>query len=59
MLIEIKSPVDNKVIGVMVVNPKTFSTGSTGFFGSTKLEIEGERYQVQFQAVKIGSKPQK
>lgn len=56
MLIEIKD-VNGKVVGVMVVNPKTFSTGSTGFFGSTKLEIEGARYQVQFQAVKIGSKP--
>lgn len=58
MVIEIKDN-NGKVVGMMIVNPKTFSTGSTGFFGSTKLEIEGERYQVQFQAVKIGSKPTK
>lgn len=55
MLIEIKDA-NGKVVGMMIVNPKTFSTGSTGFFGSTKLEIDGARYQVQFQAVKIGSK---
>lgn len=55
MIIEIKDS-NGRVVGVMVVNPKTFSTGSTGYFGSTKLEIDGARYQVQFQAVKIGSK---
>jgi len=36
---------------------KKFSTGSTGFFASTKLELNGKRYQCQFQLVEIGSKP--
>jgi len=35
---------------------KKFSTGSTGYFASTKLELNGKRYQCQFQLVEIGSK---
>lgn len=39
---------------------KKFSTGSVGFFSSSKIETgENERYQVQIQAVLIGSKPKK
>jgi hypothetical protein len=36
---------------------KKFSTGSVGYFASTKLEFNGKRYQCQFQMVQIGSKP--
>jgi len=36
---------------------KKFSTGSVGYYASTKLELNGRRYQVQFQMVEIGSKP--
>jgi len=35
---------------------KKFSTGSVGYFASTKLEFNGKRYQCQFQMVEIGSK---
>ena len=35
---------------------KKFSTGSTGFWASVKVEINGKRYQGQFQLVEIGSK---
>jgi len=38
---------------------KKFSTGSVGFYANTKLELNGKRYQVQFQLVEIGSKPEK
>ena len=38
---------------------KKFSTGSVGFYASQKLEIEGKRYQCQFQMVEIGSKQKK
>lgn len=55
MLIQIKDD-NGKVLGIMTANSKTFKTGSTGFFGSAKLEVDGKRYQVQFQAVEIGSK---
>lgn len=35
---------------------KEFKTGSKGFYGNTKVEIEGKRYQIQIQIVEIGSK---
>ena len=44
------------VIGRMIAMEKTFKTGSVGFYANQKLELNGSRYQIQFQAVKIGSK---
>jgi hypothetical protein len=38
---------------------KKFATGSVGYWASEKLEINGKRYQCQFQMVEIGSKPKK
>jgi len=38
------------------MEPKTFSTGSKGFYGQGKIEIGGRRYQAQVQAVLVGSK---
>ena len=35
---------------------KKFSTGSTGYWASQKVELNGKRYQCQFQMVEIGSK---
>jgi hypothetical protein len=37
-------------------NAKEFKTGSRGFYGQGKIEIDGKRYQVQIQLVEIGSK---
>jgi hypothetical protein len=45
-----------ELVTVMTVPPKNFKTGSRGYFGSGKAEIEGKRYQVQIQLVEIGSK---
>lgn len=42
-----------QIVGVLVLSPKTFSSGKPGFFGQAKIEIGGERYQAQAQAVKI------
>jgi hypothetical protein len=42
--------------GTIVANAKQFKTGSRGFYGNSKLEIDGKRYQVQIQMVEIGSK---
>ena len=47
---------DGQSIAVITVPPKEFKTGSRGFFGSTKAEINGKRYQIQIQVVEIGSK---
>jgi len=43
-------------VGVLTAAPKNFKTGSTGFYGQGKLEIDGKRYQIQVQIVQIGSK---
>jgi predicted RNA-binding protein with EMAP domain len=47
---------DGQSVAVLTVPPKEFKTGSRGFFGSTKAEINGKRYQIQIQVVEIGSK---
>jgi len=38
---------------------KKFSTGSIGYWATQKLEMNGKRYQCQFQLVEIGSKQKK
>lgn len=38
---------------------KKFATGSVGYWAGQKLELNGKRYQCQFQLVEIGSKPKK
>jgi len=41
------------LLGTIALPSKVFSTGNTGFYGNTKLEIKGKRYQVQCQLVAI------
>jgi hypothetical protein len=48
-----------QMVTVLTVPPKEFKTGSRGFFGSGKAELDGKRYQVQIQLVEIGSKKEK
>lgn len=45
-----------KLISMIIANEKTFKTGSRGYYGVSKGEIDGKRYQIQVQAVEIGSK---
>ena len=47
---------DGQTVGMIVLDPKTFRTGSTGYFGMGKLTLDGKRYQAQVQLVAIGSK---
>ena len=47
---------DGKEIADVALESKIFSTGSKGFHRSSKVEIDGERYQLNFMLVKIGSK---
>ena len=53
--VEIKK--DDQAVGILTAAEKVFKTGSRGFFGMGKLQIEDKRYQVQVQLVEIGSKP--
>lgn len=55
LVIEIKK--ENQIVGLLTAAEKTFKTGSRGYYGMGKLEVEGKRYQVQVQLVEIGSKP--
>ncbi|MDL1895500.1 hypothetical protein FBQ82_04465 [Anaerolineae bacterium CFX7] len=55
LIVEIKSE-DGKPISVLVAAPKNFKTGSRGYHGQGKIEIDGKRYQTQVQLVEIGSK---
>lgn len=36
--------------------PKNFTTGSKGFFGGSKVVIDGDRHQAQVMAILVGSK---
>jgi hypothetical protein len=38
------------------LTPRTFSTGSKGFYATTKVTVAGVRYQAQAQAILVGSK---
>lgn len=49
---------DGTSIGQIEANQKDFKTGSRGFHGQGKVELQGKRYQTQVQMVEIGSKPQ-
>jgi hypothetical protein len=57
--ITVKFLIDGQEVGMLLLSPKEFSTGSTGYFASGKITLgdEAEKgYQVQVQMVKIGSK---
>lgn len=56
-MIEIEVRQENKPVGKLTAAEKVFKTGSRGYYGRGKIEINGKRYQVQVQLVEIGSKP--
>jgi hypothetical protein len=58
LIAEIKSDT-GQTIAVITVPPKEFSTGSRGYYGNSRVEIEGKRYTMQIQIVEIGSKKAK
>ncbi len=60
--ITVKFYVDGNEVGTILLNPKDFKTGSTGFFGNGKISLNDDAakgYQAQVQLVKIGSKEAK
>ncbi len=57
--VQVKFVVNGEEVGSMLLNAKTFSTGSQGYFGTGKLSLgdEAEKgYQGQVQLIRIGSK---
>ena len=60
--ITVKFLVDGNEVGTILLNPKDFKTGSTGFYGQGKITLNDDAakgYQAQVQLVKIGSKEAK
>ena len=55
LIADLKLDNDTRVAIVNIL-PKQFKTGSRGFYATQKIEIDGKRYQIQIQAVEIGSK---
>lgn len=45
-----------KAAATIEMNPTTFKTGSDGFRGQGKVIEDGNKYQVQVIAVRVGSK---
>jgi hypothetical protein len=56
ILAELKDE-NGKLVGTLTALAKVFKTGSRGYYANGKVEIDGKRYQVNFQLVEIGSKP--
>lgn len=59
LTLEIRDPASGQVWGTATLKTKFFSTGSKGFFCSTKLAnpLNPEaRYQCNFQMILLGSK---
>jgi len=39
-----------------ILDPKNYSTGSRGYYGTGKMVAAGKKYQISIQVVEIGSK---
>jgi hypothetical protein len=59
LMVEIKDPTTGQVWGTAMLQAKVFSTGSKGFYASTKLanpQNPEARYQCNLQMILVGSK---
>ncbi len=48
--------IEGTTLGVLLLEPKTFKSGKTGYFGQSKLTLGSQRFQSQCQLVGIESK---
>lgn len=51
--------IEGTTLGVLLLAPKTFSSGKTGYFGQGKLTLGSQRFQAQAQLVGIADKQEK
>jgi hypothetical protein len=56
MHIEIKDR-KGEIIFTTIISPKHYKTGSKGYYGRGKMEVEGKMHTVSIMLVEIGSKP--
>jgi len=47
--------IEGTTLGVLLLRPKTFRSGKTGYHGQGKLTLGSQRYQAQCQLVAIRS----
>gem|GEM_PF-1532465 len=60
--VKVKFYVGDEEVGMLLLAPKDFSTGSSGYFANGKVALADDAekgYQVQVQMVRIGSKLKK
>ena len=55
LTVEIRT-IEGTTLGVLLLQPKTFKSGKTGYFGQAKVTLGGQRYQCQAQMVAIAAK---
>lgn len=48
--------IEGTTLGVLLVQPKTFRSCKTGYFGQGKVVLGGQRYQAQAQMVAVAAK---
>ncbi len=61
-IIKVKFYVNDTEVGMLLLSPKEFSTGSVGYFANGKISLGDDAqkgYQAQVQLVRIGSKSHK
>lgn len=47
---------DGQVLAVAALEPKTFSTGSKGYFAQIRPTVEGKKHIASINLVEVGSK---
>jgi len=55
-MIQVEFKKDGETCGVLILAEKEFSTGSKGYFGNGQGYVNGQKVQLQAQAVVVGSK---
>ncbi len=62
IIVKVKFYVNDREVGMLLLSPKEFSTGSVGYFANSKISLGDDAqkgYQAQVQLVKIGNKAPK
>jgi hypothetical protein len=54
--VEIKDE-NGKLVAMMTMSAKNFSTGSKGYHATGKVDVNGKKHQANFMLVEVGSKP--
>jgi hypothetical protein len=56
MVIFVKLINENEELGTIELKEKIFKTGSKGYHGFGKIDINGKKHQINFMLIEIGTK---